>query len=312
VTSRLRIGIQLPEVERVVRWPELKAMAVLAEQVGFDSLWLGDHLLYRYEDGPRGPWEAWSMLAALAAATSRVELGPLVACTSFHNPAMLAKKAAAVDEISGGRLILGLGAGWNEPEYEAYGFPFDHRVSRFAEAFTIIRKLLREGHVDFAGEYYQARDCELLPRGPRPAGPPLMVGSMGQRMLALTLPHVDSWNAWYAWFGNDVGRLAGLLADVDTACAAVGRDPAQVERTAAVLVRMPGGTGRDEVDERGRLSHALTGAPEEIAAGLRAFAAAGIGHVQLVVDPITEQSIAGLAPVLELVRAASAPAGGAD
>ena len=162
-----KIGIQLPETEYEVRWSELKAMAQLAESAGFDSLWVGDHLLYRDEEGTRGPWEAWSQLAALAAVTERMELGPLVAATSFHNPAMLAKKAATLDEISGGRLILGLGAGWNETEYSAYGFPYDHRVDRFAEAFTIIRTLLREGAIDFDGQFYQARDCELLPRGPR-------------------------------------------------------------------------------------------------------------------------------------------------
>ena len=183
-------------------------MARTAEEVGFDSLWVGDHLLYRRPLDVVGPWEAWSSLAALAEVTSRVELGPLVACTSFHNPAMLAKKAATVDEISGGRLILGLGAGWNEPEYTAYGFPFDRRASRFEEAFTIIRSLLRDGHVDFDGEFYQARDCELHPRGPRPNGPPLMIGSIGERMLNFTAPHMDSWNAWHDWFGNTPEGLA--------------------------------------------------------------------------------------------------------
>src|SRR3954466_12766151 len=144
-----RVGVQLPEVERRVGWAELISMARTAEAVGFDSLWLGDHLLYDPPDGStRGPWEVWTSLAALAAVTERVEIGPLVASTSFHPPAMLAKQAATVDAISGGRLILGLGAGWNEREYRAFGFPFDHRVSRFEEAFTIVRGLLREGRMD--------------------------------------------------------------------------------------------------------------------------------------------------------------------
>ena len=174
----LKVGIQLPEVEREVRWPEYLALARRSEELGYDSIWVGDHLLYRGpgDTQPRGPWECWSMLAALAAAgAGRIELGPLVASTSFHAPAMLAKKAATVDEISGGRLILGLGAGWNETEYRAFGFPFDHRVSRFEEAFTIIRTLLREGAIDFEGEYYTVRDCELRPRSSRPgrtADPP--------------------------------------------------------------------------------------------------------------------------------------------
>src|SRR5207245_9032145 len=143
--------------------------------IGFYSVCVGYHGLYRHPThGARGPWEACTMLAAIAASTTRIAIGPLVACTSFHNPAMLAKLASTVDEISGGRLILGLGAGWNETEYRAFGFPFDRRVSRFAEAFTIIRSLLREGRVDFAGEFYTARDCELIPRL-CPGGPPPLI-----------------------------------------------------------------------------------------------------------------------------------------
>ncbi len=145
----MKIGIQLPEVEREVTWREVREIAITAEEVGFDSIWVGDHLLFRDQvTGVRGPMEAWSMLAALGEATERALIGPLVASTSFHNPAMIAKKAATVDDISGGRLVLGLGAGWNEPEYAAFGFPFDHRVSRFEEAFTIIRTLIREGAID--------------------------------------------------------------------------------------------------------------------------------------------------------------------
>ena len=303
MARRFKIGFQLPEVEREVRWPEIKAMAQTAEQAGFDSVWVGDHLLYRDEEGTRGPWEAWTQLAALAAVTERMELGPLVAATSFHSPAMLAKKAATLDEVSGGRLILGLGAGWNEPDYTAYGFPYDHRVDRFAEAFTVIRTLLREGYIDFDGRYYQVRDCELLPRGPRAEGPPLMVGSNGPRMLELTLPHVDAWNAWFAWFGNDVEKLRPMLATVDEACAAVGRDPSDVERTVAVLVRTSyAETQTDEVDRRGRKSRALMGTSAEIAAGLRAYRDAGVSHIQLVIDPITLESIEELAPALALAR----------
>lgn len=295
----LKVGVQLPEVERLVRWPEMAAMARAAEAVGFDSLWVGDHLLYRDPaEKPAGPWEAWTLLAALAASTSRIALGPLVACTAFHSPAMLAKKAATVDEISGGRLILGLGAGWNEVEFRAFGFPYERRVARFEEAFTIVRTLLREGAIDFAGSYYQARDCELLPRGGRPGGPPLMIGSTGERMLRIAVPHVDAWNAWYADTGNRPEGVRPLRERVDAACAAVGRDPATLERTVAVLVRLPGGGGRTHGDD-GRTIVPLSGSPDELAEGLRAYAAEGIGHLQLVLDPITEASIEALAPVLE-------------
>ena len=298
----LKVGVQLPEVEREVRWPELRAMAQTAEDVGLDSLWVGDHLLFRFSDRPsRGPWEAWSTLAALAAATSRVEIGPLVAATSFHAPAMIAKKAATIDEISGGRLILGLGAGWAEAEYRAYGFPYDRRVSRFEEAFTIIRTLLRDGAIDFDGQFYQARDCELVPRGPRPGGPPLMVGSIGERMLSITAPHVDAWNAWYDWFGNAPGGITALNESVDAAARAAGREPAAIARTAAVLVRLPGGTGRVQGERPRAEAPAIAGSPEQIAAGLAAFAGVGISHLQLVLDPITARSIEALGPVLEIL-----------
>ena len=295
----LRVGIQLPEVERVVRWPEYLAMARAAEDVGLDTLWLGDHLLYRYADGStRGPWEVWTMLSALAASTSRIRLGPLVAATAFHAPPMLAKLAATVDEVSGGRLILGLGAGWNATEFAAFGFPFDHRISRFEEAFTIIRTLLREGAIDFDGRFFQARDCELLPRPSRPGGPPLMVGSVGPRMLEITLPHVQLWNAWYRDSNNSPDGLEPVLRMLDEACRKVGREPTDVERTVAVLVRLPGGTGRVMGDTTQAEIPPLQGTPVEIASRLREYADLGVAEVQLVVDPITTESIESLAPVL--------------
>ncbi len=299
----LGVGIQLPEVEREVRWPELRAIARTAEQAGFDSVWFGDHLLYRFANGEtRGPWEAWTTLAALAEATERVAIGPLVAATAFHHPFMLAKQAATVDEISGGRLVLGLGAGWNETEFAALGAPFDHRISRFEEAFTIVRTLLAHGAIDFEGEFFTARDAELLPRSARPGGPPILIGSSGARMLAATIPHAAAWNAWYADTGNAPSGVAALRARVDEACAAAERDTAEVERTVAVLVRLPGGTGRVMGDEADRMAvPPLQGTVEEIAEGLRGYAGEGIGHVQLVLDPITEASVAALAPVLELL-----------
>lgn len=277
--------------------PELLAMARHAEDVGFDSLWVGDHLIYDLPAGPRGPWEAWTSLAAIAAVTDRVEIGPLVACTSFHQPQMLAKQAATVDAISQGRLILGLGAGWNRREYDAFGLPYDHRVSRFEEAFTIIRTLLADGHVDMRGRYYSAERCDLHPRSPRPGGPPLMLGSNSPRMLSIGLPHVQSWNVWWSLFGNTAQGFAAAKADVERACGAAGRDPASVEATCAVLVRAPGGAGR-QMGHDDRDVPAVQGTVDEVADHLDAFAAAGAAHVQLVVDPITRGSIDWLAGVL--------------
>ena len=303
----LKVGVQLPEVEWVASWPQLRQMAQTVESIGLDSVWVGDHLLYR-GDGlpPRGPWEAWTTLAAIAAATERIELGPLVAATSFHNPAMLAKQAATLDEISGGRLILGLGAGWNEVEYRAYGFPFDHRVSRFEEAFTIVRSLLATGRCDFHGTYYDLADCELLPRGPRHShgeGPPLMVGSMGGRMLSITLPQVQAWNAWFTWFDNSVEGYRPMRDAVDAACRSAGRDPSEVERTLALFIAFPDARGRSLGDLSDPEVPPIPSDPATLAATLRDFAVEGVGHVQLVLDPITVDTIAALAPALALLDA---------
>ncbi len=300
----LKVGVQLPEVEWVASWTQQLEMARLAEEIGLDSVWVGDHLLYRDDGRPtRAPWEAWTTLAALAAATRRVEIGPLVAATSFHNPAMLAKKAATIEEISGGRLILGLGAGWNRVEYEAYGFPYDHRVSRFEEAFAIIRELLRDGCSDFRGTYYRLDHCELLPRGPRPAGPPLMVGSEGPRVLGITLPHVDAWNAWFTWFGNTPDGYRPMRERIDDACRAAGRDPTTVARTVALFVAFPGAVGRSLGDLADPEVEAISGEPAILVEQLRAFAEEGVAHVQLVLDPITVDTIGALRPTLERLDA---------
>jgi alkanesulfonate monooxygenase SsuD/methylene tetrahydromethanopterin reductase-like flavin-dependent oxidoreductase (luciferase family) len=298
----LKVGVQLPEIERVAPWSDLARMATTAEALGYDSVWVGDHLLYRHPgEPPRGPWEAWTVMAALAAITERVEIGPLVACTSFHSPAMIAKKAATLDEVSGGRLILGLGAGWNEPEYAAFGFPYDRRVSRFEEAFTIIRRLLHGEEVSFTGEFYAITDCLIDPPGPRRDGPPLMVGSGSPRMLEITMPHVQSWNAWYAWFDNDPAKLAPWMRKVDEACERVDRDPATVERTCAVLVGLSKGAGRRSGKQVNAGIAPLSGSPQAMADVLRDFAEAGISHVQLVMDPITVESIEEFASVLEVL-----------
>ncbi len=299
----LAVGVQLPEVEREVSWPEIRDMAVTAEDVGFDSLWVGDHLLYRDDGIATGPWEAWSILAAIAAVTERVQIGPLVAATAFHNPAMLAKKAATVDEISNGRLILGIGAGWNQIEFEGFGFPFDHRASRFEEAFTIIRTLLTVGAIDFDGTYYTLRDCELVPPA-RPSGIPLMIGSEGPRVLKATLPYVDGWNAWHAWYDNGPDGARPLLERIDAACVDVGRDPKTLDRSLAVFVRAPGGSyGTRQGSPNRPSSLAIEGDHAAIAEHITKLSAVGVNHLQLVVDPITAESIEWLGSVLSILDA---------
>lgn len=299
----LKIGIMLPESERemageTARWKDLLAMARATEELGFDSLWFADHLLMKvpgYE--PQGAWECWSVLAALAACTSRIELGPFVSCTGYRNPALLAKIAETVDEISGGRLILGLGAGWAEPEYRAFGFPFDHRYSRFEEALHIITSLIRTGRVDFHGQFYTAEECELRPRGPRPGGMPIMIGTFhGEKMMRLTALHADHWNVWAQWTGNRAAGIPALREKMDAICREVGRDPATLERSAAVMVDFPGAYGRP-----GQTVPSLTGSPEELAEEFRAYAREGISHLQLYPDPCTVAGIEALAPVLEIL-----------
>jgi alkanesulfonate monooxygenase SsuD/methylene tetrahydromethanopterin reductase-like flavin-dependent oxidoreductase (luciferase family) len=214
---------------------------------------------------------------------------------------MLAKKAVTVDEISDGRLILGLGAGWNQIEYDAYGFSFDRRASRFEEAFTIIRTLLTAGAIDFEGEFYTLRDCELVPPS-RPDGIPLMIGSEGPRVLRATLPYVDGWNAWHAWYDNSLSGAKALLSRIDDACAEAERVPSTVNRSLAVFVRAPGGeSGVRQGSPNRKSSAAIEGDEETIAQHLDGLAGLGVDEVQIVVDPITNESIEWLGGVLSIL-----------
>lgn len=288
-------------------------MARLAEAVGFDSLWLPDHLLFRFEEvSDQGFWESWTLLAALASSTQRVEIGSLVICSSFRNPALLAKMADTLDEISGGRLILGLGAGYHEPEYRAFGYPYDRRVSRFEEALRIIYSLLRTGTVEFAGRFFpprQAGECELRPRGPRPAGPPILIGTRGDRMLRLAARYADYWNGWLVNGRNHPDAVPPLRDAVDRACVAEGRDPASLGRTVTLLIDLDGRTTARRIDplsgdaraRPGERIRPLSGTPEEIADALRAFAREGISHSQLWLVPAGSAAVEAFAPVLQLL-----------
>ena len=297
----LRVGIQLPEVERVVRWPELKAIAIAAEEVGFDSLWAGDHLLYRNDGRPeRGPHECWATLAAVAAVTTRVEIGPLVACASFHPPAVLAKQAAAIQEVSGGRLMLGLGAGWNEPDYTAFGLPFNHRVSRFCEAFQIIAPLVRGERITFHGEYFDVDDSVLLP--PLQKRIPLMIGSNGPRMLAATLREVAAWNTWYASYGNDPAKLSVLVQQIEDAARAIGRDPRTLRRSVCVLVRTDPTSAERPLGEE---CPPVEGSAGEIVAALSQYAAAGADEIIVIANPINERSVREIGALLPALRRAA-------
>jgi alkanesulfonate monooxygenase SsuD/methylene tetrahydromethanopterin reductase-like flavin-dependent oxidoreductase (luciferase family) len=297
VTRPIRVGIQLPEVERDVRWPEVAAMARAAEASGFDSIWLGDHLLYRGDGrSERGPWDSWTMLAGLAAVTERVRLGPLVACLGFHPPGVLARMAAAVNEIGDGRLVLGMGAGWNETEFRAFGIPYDDRVGRFEEAFDIAHRLLGGERVTAHGRFWQVDDAVLLPVPSR--RPTMMVGSSGERVLRITLPHVDAWNVWYDLTGNSPEGFTRENAKITSAAARAGRNPRDIERSACVLVFVDAAS-----KERPRSEDhpPLEGSMATIARELGDLAEAGADEVILVVNPITERSIRALGEAIAVL-----------
>jgi alkanesulfonate monooxygenase SsuD/methylene tetrahydromethanopterin reductase-like flavin-dependent oxidoreductase (luciferase family) len=272
-------------------------MARAAEEVGFDSVWIGDHLLYRGHGRPeRGPWDAWTLLAGLATVTERVTIGPLVACTAFHRPGVLARIAAAVDELSGGRLVVALGAGWNEAEFTAFGIPFDDRFGRFSETFEIIRRLLAGERVTFSGTYEAVNDAVLLP--PPARRPPLMIGAIGPRMLDAAIPYVDAWNTWYAWYGNTPDGFAAASRRVDEIARGAGREPEAIARSACVLVVVDPDAGeRPLVDE----APPVEGSPETVAAFLRELAVAGADEAILVASPINESSIRSLGRALAVL-----------
>jgi alkanesulfonate monooxygenase SsuD/methylene tetrahydromethanopterin reductase-like flavin-dependent oxidoreductase (luciferase family) len=319
----LKVGLSLPETEfrrgpEVARWTDLREMAERAEAVGFDSLWVVDRLLFPAGDDlfgtplaqTHGGWEAWSLMAALAAVTSRVELGQLVTNNLFRNPALLAKMADTVDEISGGRLILSLGAGDGGRDAAMFGFAAEQRVARFAEALPILTGLLRGETVDFEGRYYQVHGAELRPRGPRSQGPRILIGSqLGPRMLELVARYADIWNTFLPL---EPAEVAEALAPLDAALAAAGRDPSTLQRSLMLSIALPGprqhppstayGLNWEDEVAAGRV---LSGTPAEIAERLRAYARAGINHVNVHLYPDTVEGIEAFGAVLALLDARS-------
>lgn len=283
----------------IVRWSEVQTMAREAEQGGLDSLWLADHFFYQPPDGERlGQWEAFTFLAALAAVTSRITLGTLVAATSFRNPALLAKMADSLDEISDGRFILGIGAGWHKPEYDAFGYPFDHLAARFEESLHILVPLLREGSVDFAGHYSSAKNAVLRPRGPSRHGPRLLIAARRPRMLRLVVRYADAWNT--AWHTRPE-VVAERWAEMRRVCEEVGRDPATLELTCGVSLHivLPG----EERPTAGaqQTPQQIVGTPAEVAEALRTFVAVGVQRFTALVEPQRRDAPDRLARVAALL-----------
>lgn len=295
----MKLGLVLDTAEgtapgKTPTFREIQELALTAERVGVDSLWVCDHLLYRFPgQEEQGIWEVFTILSALAAVTTRITLGTIVVCTSFRPPALVAKMADTIDEISGGRLILGLGAGWHQPEYEAFDYPFDHLASRFEEAIQIISPLLRKGQVDFRGQYYQVHNCVLRPRGPSHAGPPILIAGRRPRMLGLTAQYADAWNT--AWHVDPV-VVKERYEEIKEACAVAGRDPATLQLTVGTEVRLL------SADEKNNEGKAISGSPEEIARQLSLFAEEGVAHLIIALDPLSIESIELFGHVAQLVR----------
>jgi probable F420-dependent oxidoreductase len=291
----MKIGLMLPLGESEAGgWTNLRAMAVAADEHGLDSVWGADHLIFRDDGETEGIHECWTVLTAVAAVTSRVEIGPLVLALPFRNPALTAKMAAELDEVSGGRFILGLGCGWHEPEFDAFGYPFDHRVSRFEEGMRIVAPLVREGRVTFEGRYHRAIDAELRPPTIREGGPPILIAGKQPRMLKLVAEHADQWNA--AWFGHpdQADELRTRLVNLRSALDEAGRDPASLAITVGIFVAF---------DDDGDIpDRAIRGSVTDVGAALAGYADLGVSHLIVHLWPRSPDGVRRLAEAAAIAR----------
>lgn len=299
----LEIGLVLPAGESFVdgataRWVEIRELAIRAEEIGFDTVWMADELLWRPPDGQtHGWWECVAMTGAVAAATSRVKVGTWILSALHRNPGITAKAVETLDEISGGRFVFGLGSGHAGRQAHAFGLPEDHVYGRFAEAVEIMVPLLRHGRADFEGTFHAARDLEHRPVGPRPGRIPIMIGAKGPKMLRLAALHADIWS-WYVEERSDLAEFGPRLAALEAACLEVGRDPTSIGRSAGILVEPTSFTGSAEV-----FGTPVRGSAEEIADGFRAFHAGGFTQVEVMLWPPTMAALEAMAPVVELLDA---------
>lgn len=277
------LGVNIPNSERALytgtpQYADMLAMSRAAAAAGFEVLWFDDHFSFTSDDDLRGAWDAWTLMAAIAATIPDVYLGPMVACTAYRNPGVIAKMTEMIQDVSGGRFILGLGAGWHKPEYEQFGLRFEPRVSQFEEALEIIHGLISHGEADVQGEYTQANKAVNRPRAKNGHTTPILIGSTGDRMLKSLARYADAWNTG----GGNADDLKAKMAKVDAACEAIGRDPATVIRTAGLTI--------------GDVS---SGGTDEAIASLREISDLGFQHVMVRVEPSTPETIAAFAPVVQ-------------
>lgn len=320
----MKVGVKVNAPVGPVTWRAIRDMALVADESGLDSVWSEDHHFEPFG----GPWDVWTVLSALAAVTRRVELAPIVASTNYYpSPVILARKAATVDEISGGRLVLGLGAGSGGWEYPRLGIPFDHPVSRFEEAFEIIRRLLAGERFDYRGRFHSLTDAWLSPvhrlKAPgydedrpqltswldddwesQPVEPleiPIVAGSTGPRMLAIMLPHASGWNVHWGngRFMNRPESLPSIHEFVDQRSIEAGRDPDDISKSAEVYVQLEGARGLPV-----KVPDELEPLPARTET-LHRVAEAGTDHVIVLVDPQTPEAVHRLAELVDTFRAES-------
>ncbi|MGH3490183.1 MAG: LLM class flavin-dependent oxidoreductase [Actinopolymorphaceae bacterium] len=297
----MRVGVILPLGEEsqpgVPRsFADIRSLATRAEDAGLDSVWVYDHLLGEStEDAAASPWEAWTVMSALAGVTSRVRLGALVLCTAFRPPGVLARMADTLQEISDGRVVLGLGAGWHEPEFTAFGLAYDHRVGRFAEALEIVTTMLRAGRATVPGRYQEVEDAPVRIR-PGRAAPEVLVAGIRPRMLRLTAEYADSWNL--AWFGVPGDRFREANHAVTAACEEIGRDPATLARTAGIRIDAPGHPAVESSTDTHDPQRVIRGDANEIAQAFAAWEAEGVSELICWPEPSDVASVDLIADAL--------------
>ena len=293
----MKIGVTIPAYDlatgRARSFREMLDDAVGAEKLGYDSVWVMDHILVERGGTRRfaGP-EPLIFLSHLAARTERVELGTLVLCAPFRPPVQLAREAKTLQMASDGRFRCGIGAGWHQPEFDAFGFPFDHLVSRFEEYVVVLNRLLGSGPVDFDGRYQLLRQGEVFGE---PAPLP-WIAAAGPRMLRLTGRLAGGWNG--AWYGADTSTFRAGLAEVEAGLAAAGRERSELVASAGIFA-LPGTT------EGG--PGVITGSPEQVVEALAGYREAGCDHAILNFAPapfsLVDPGLSGLlAPVLDRLR----------
>ena len=293
-------GLVLPMIEGPAdglkpTWLQIRAMVERAEQLGFDTVWTADEIVWRNSEwaGPRGWWECLSMTGAVAACTSMVQVGTWVMSALHHNPGMIASAAETLDEICGGRFVLGLGAGHGGGGATEFGYLADRTVSRYAEALEITVPLLRGESVSFTGEFHRAQGAEVLPRGPRPGRIPLMLGGHGPRTMGFAARHADTWSA-FATTSSLPETFRPMTVQLEQICEGIGRDPASIGRSIGVIVE----PGEAKVAEALGFGVAITGSTNQIAETIAGFASVGVTRVELLPYPNTIATLEQLAPVL--------------